>query len=74
MLDLRGAILGKAPLPSDEIWLRDGDVVIVPASPIRLFDNFVAQVFTEGIYGIVPFQGFSVVDAVNGFQLNNFGN
>ena len=68
VLDLRGAILGKAPLPSDEIFLRDGDVVIVPSTPIKLFDNFVTQVFTEGIYGIVPFQGFSLVEAVNGFE------
>ncbi|WP_145119547.1 polysaccharide biosynthesis/export family protein [Rosistilla oblonga] len=74
VLDLRGAILGKSPLPADEIWLRDGDVVVVPSSPIRLFDNFVRQVFTEGIYGIVPFSGFSVVDAVNGFALENVVN
>lgn len=60
MLDLRGALLGKRPTPSDEIWLRDGDVVIVPPAPIRLFDNFVRQVFTEGIYGIIPFSGVSV--------------
>ena len=71
VLDLRGAVLGKAPLPADEIWLRDGDVVIVPASPIRLFDNCVSQVFTNGIYGIVPFGGFDLVDAVNGFEENN---
>lgn len=60
MLDLRGALLGKRPTPSDEIWLRDGDVVVVPPAPIRLFDHFVRQVFTEGIYGIVPFTGVGV--------------
>ncbi|WP_203328962.1 polysaccharide biosynthesis/export family protein [Candidatus Laterigemmans baculatus] len=60
MLDLRGALLGKRPTPSDEIWLRDGDVVVVPPAPIRLFDNFVRQVFTEGVYGIVPFGGVSI--------------
>lgn len=64
MLDLRGALLGKRPTPSDEIWLRDGDVVILPPTPITRFDNFVRQVFTEGAYAVVPFQGF-------GF---NFGN
>lgn len=53
-LDLRGAILGREAKPCDEIWVRDGDVIILPASPIRLFDNFVSQVFTQGIYGIVP--------------------
>jgi polysaccharide export outer membrane protein len=60
MLDLRGAVLGKQPTPADEIWLRDGDVVIVPAMPIRLMDNFIRMVFTEGIYGIIPFQGVAI--------------
>ncbi len=53
-LDLRGAILGREAKPVDEIWLRDGDVVVLPSAPIRLFNNFVRQVFTEGVYGIVP--------------------
>ncbi|MEM9587886.1 MAG: polysaccharide biosynthesis/export family protein [Planctomycetota bacterium] len=59
LLDLRGAILGRASCPADEIWVRDGDVIILPSTPIRLFDNFVRQVFTEGVYGIVPFGGLS---------------
>ena len=60
LLDLRGAILGREAHPHDEIWIRDGDVIILPSAPIRLFDNFVRQVFTEGIYGIVPFNGVSL--------------
>jgi len=71
VLDLRQAILGKDPLPYDEIWLRDGDVVIVPTSPIQQFDNFVNMVFTQGIYGIVPFTGFDLVEAVSGFSTDN---
>ena len=59
LLDLRGAILGREAHPCDEIWVRDGDVIILPSAPIRLFDNFVRQVFTDGVYGIVPFGGFS---------------
>ena len=59
-LDLRGAILGRRAHPQDEIWLRDGDVVIVPSTPIRLFDNFVRQVFSEGIYGIIPIGGIQI--------------
>tara|TARA_R110002049_G_scaffold50370_2_gene142972 strand:+ start:25043 stop:26347 length:1305 start_codon:yes stop_codon:yes gene_type:complete len=61
LLDLRGAILGREAQPCDEIWVRDGDVIILPSAPIRLFDNFVRQVFTEGIYGIVPFGGISYI-------------
>ncbi len=59
-IDLRGAHLGKVPTPADEIWLRDSDLVIVPQTPIKIFNNFVQQVFTDGIYGIVPFGGFSI--------------
>ncbi len=60
MLDLQGAVYGKRPTPTDEIWLRDGDVIIVPGKPITRFNSFVRQTFTEGIYGIVPFGGISV--------------
>jgi len=60
MLDLQGAVYGKRPTPADEIWLRDGDVIIVPSKPILRFNWFVRQVFTEGIYGIVPFGGVSI--------------
>jgi len=59
MLDLQGAVYGKRPTPADEIWLRDGDVIVVPAKPILRLNWFVRQVFTEGIYGVVPFGGIS---------------
>lgn len=64
LLDLRGAILGREAHPADEIWVRDGDVIILPSTPIRLFNNFVRQVFTEGVYGVVPFQTFYNLDSV----------
>lgn len=56
VLDLQGAVFGKRPTPADEIWLRDGDVVIVPAKPILRFNQWVQQIFTDGIYGIYPGQ------------------
>ncbi len=65
-LDLRGAILGREAHPCDEIWVRDGDVIIVPAAPIRLFNNFVRQVFTEGIYGVFPVSAFYNVRTTGG--------
>jgi len=55
VVDLRGAILGRDPTPTDNIWLRDSDTVIVPQSGIKSMNNFVRQVFTEGIYGVFPF-------------------
>jgi len=54
MLDLNGAVNGKRPTPTDEIWVRDGDVIIVPPRPIVIFDNWVSQIFTQGIYGLIP--------------------
>lgn len=54
VLDLRAPLLGRDSHPRDEIFVRDGDVIIVPSTPIRLFDNFVNQVFTQGIYGVFP--------------------
>jgi polysaccharide export outer membrane protein len=55
MLDLRGALYGKMPCPTDEIWVNDADVIIVPKSPILVADDFINLVFTRGIYGIAPF-------------------
>ena len=60
MLDLRGGQLGKRPNPSDDIWLRDSDLIIGPPKPIKLFGNAVQQVFTDGLYRIVPFQVISL--------------
>lgn len=53
-LDLRGALLGQRPGPSDELWLRDSDIVIIPKSPIQRLDELIEMVFTRGIYGIIP--------------------
>lgn len=55
MLDLRGALYGKSPCPSDEIWVNDSDLIVIPKSPILVMDNFIELVFTRGIYGVVPF-------------------
>lgn len=60
MLDIRGVSMGRRPTPADEIWLRDGDIVIIPPTPITVLNGFVRQIFTEGIYGVVPFAGVSL--------------
>ena len=54
-LDVRGALYGKRPIPADEIWLRDSDLVVIPKHPILQMDDFVNLVFTRGIYGVLPF-------------------
>ncbi|HWA97494.1 MAG TPA: polysaccharide biosynthesis/export family protein [Pirellulales bacterium] len=55
MVDIRGALYAKVATPADEIWLNDSDVVIVPKSPIKVFDDWAMLLFTQGIYRVVPF-------------------
>jgi len=54
MLALQAAPYGKDPNPSDEIWLNDSDIVLVPKNPILWANEFIDQVFTRGIYGVFP--------------------
>lgn len=61
VLDLSGVVGGRRPTPADEIWVRDGDVIILPSKPIILFDNWIQQVFVNGIYGAIP-QGIFQID------------
>jgi polysaccharide export outer membrane protein len=59
-LDLRGAMLGHAPCPADEIWIRDSDIVLVPKSTVKVTNDFIELVFTRGIYGVVPMNGVGI--------------
>jgi polysaccharide export outer membrane protein len=71
-VDIRGAVFGKSPIPSDEIWLRDGDVVIVPKSPVKTAVDVIDLVFTRGIYAVAPILGeaFFYQDAVVSETIN----
>lgn len=51
-LDMR--VFQRGPHPAEGIWMRNGDMVILPNAPIQSFDHFVNQVFTEGKYGLFP--------------------
>lgn len=59
VLDLQGAVYGKRPTPSDEIWVRDGDVIVVPDRPIVRFNNWAQQILTDGLYRVLPVQSFN---------------
>ena len=39
MLDLRGALYARRPVPADDIWLNDSDIVLVPKTPIQQVDE-----------------------------------
>ena len=56
LLDLNGALLGRRPQPSDDIWLRDSDIVLIPKKPITRMSEAVNQYFTQTLYGLFPAQ------------------
>ena len=69
MVDLRGALYARRPVPADEIWLNDSDIVLIPKTPIQMADEVIEQVFTRGVYAAVPVevmwgQGFSSVSSI----------
>lgn len=54
MLDLRGALYAKRPVPVDDIWLNDSDIVLVPKTPIQQVDEVIDQYITRGVYSLIP--------------------
>ena len=60
-LDLSAGLWGRRPMPSDEIWLRDSDIVLVPKMPIQRIADAIDLYFTQGLYGVFPTQ-FDVFD------------
>jgi len=56
-LDLAGALFGKRPHPSDEIWLRDSDIVLIPKQPIQRLSEQVNRYLVNTLYAIFPQQG-----------------
>lgn len=69
MLDLRGALYGRRPVPADDIWLNDSDIVLVTKSPIQQVDEVIEQFFTRGLYGVIPREVIWNLDTVNGSAL-----
>ncbi len=59
-VDLSGALWGHRPNPSDDLWLRHSDIVLVPKNAGQRVADFVEVYFGRGLYGIFPTQGFAV--------------
>lgn len=55
-LDVRGVFVGRTPFPSDDIWLRDNDVVVVPKGPLLRVDELLNLVFARGLLSAFPYQ------------------
>ena len=54
-LNLQGALMGRHATPSDEIFLRDSDIVLVPKNPIQRVDDAINLVFTQGVNPMISF-------------------
>lgn len=66
-IDLSGSLFGERPCPSDEIFLRDSDVLLLPKSPLLRTDDWINLVFTRGLYSALP--GLSSAYSVKASQL-----
>ena len=53
-INIHAALYGKRPCPTDEIWLRDSDIVLVPKSAVLVTDDAVNLLFTRGLYSVFP--------------------
>jgi polysaccharide export outer membrane protein len=63
-LDLRGALYGKRPIPSDEIWVRDSDIILVPKTPLRRTADAVDLIFGRSVNFVLPLlEGLDVLQA-----------
>jgi polysaccharide export outer membrane protein len=71
MLDINGALYGRRPVPADEIWLNDSDIVVIPKTPITVADEFISQFFTNGVYGVFPQFGFGQFNFDNFRSISN---
>ena len=68
-LDLAGGLLGKRPTPSDEIWLRDSDIVLIPKTPVRRLADAIELYFTRTLYGVFPSElGVFDAQSIGGIQ------
>ena len=56
-LDLAAAVFGKRGQPSDDIWLRDNDIVLVPRKPIQRLSEAVNLYLANTLFQIFPQQG-----------------
>lgn len=65
-LDLGGAALGRTPIPSDDVWLRPSDIIIVPKQPIQRLVEFIDMYFTRSLFVLIPNQGISFSFDENG--------
>jgi polysaccharide export outer membrane protein len=53
-IDIRAPFYGKDPCPTNDVWLRDNDLVIVPKTRILCATDVINLYFTRGVYAAFP--------------------
>lgn len=71
-IDLGAALAGKNPMPADDIWLRHGDIVLVPKAPVQRISELVDLYFTRTLYAALPQQGVGTLFDADQF-IGGFG-
>ncbi len=67
VVDLASLHYGKVLTHPDDIWLRDGDIVIVPPKTVTRMADFIEEAFSRGVYGLFP-----LAQVGAGFEANAF--
>jgi polysaccharide export outer membrane protein len=53
-IDIHNPLFGKDPCPTNDVWLRDNDLVIVPKTRILCATDVINLYFTRGVYAVFP--------------------
>jgi polysaccharide export outer membrane protein len=53
-VDLSSDLKGDCLDQTHDVWLRDGDIVLLPKSTCQRIDDYIDLVLTRGVYGVVP--------------------
>jgi polysaccharide export outer membrane protein len=53
-IDVHAPLFGKDPCPTNDVWLRDNDLVIVPKTRILCATDVINLYFTRGVYAAFP--------------------
>lgn len=53
-IDIRAPLYGQDPCPTNDVWLRDNDLVIVPKTKILCATDVINLYFTRGVYAAFP--------------------
>ncbi|MEX2092486.1 MAG: polysaccharide biosynthesis/export family protein, partial [Pirellulales bacterium] len=53
-IDVRAPLYGNDPCPTNDVWLRENDLVIVPKTRILCATDLIELYFTRGVYAVFP--------------------